>query len=152
MHLRAPGGKESASDRAQLRVTLLTILDDLPRLNGDVKRPVVEVENGELSAAERGEKINVNLREEIVTLPLEVLVRLLLKNDDNIARDGAGCLVRLAGEGDLLAGLHAAVDVDLEHLPLRDHLLPLALLAPVLRVDDLTRGVAVAAGLLDLRG
>jgi hypothetical protein len=51
-------------------------------------------------------------------------VGLLLDNNNHISRYNARRLVRLAVELDLLARLHALVDVDLEDLALRNTFLP----------------------------
>lgn len=125
-------------------------LDDLPGLDGHLDGSLVEVNDGELSSSERGQEVDLLLHHEIVSPSLEVLVRLLLDRDDDVSWLESRRLVRLALEGDLLARLHALVDVDLEHLSLRVDLLPVALLASALGVNLLPRRVTVVTRLLDL--
>ena len=59
-------------------------------------------------------------------------------------------MIALAGEFDLLTALHALVDVHLQHLPLRDGLLAMASLAPVLGVHHLAGTLTLVTGLLYL--
>lgn len=157
MHLSAPEGSETrytisnqTFNGTQKREGGRTILDDLSRLDGDVHRTLVEVEDRELSASEGGQEVDVDLGKQVVALPLERRVGLLLDDDDDVSRDRPRRLVRLASERDLLAALHSLVDVNLEHLALRDDLLGVADLALVLLVDDLSGSVTVVAGDLDL--
>lgn len=125
-------------------------LDDFSRNNGDVQSALIEVLNGELSTAKGGQEVDLGLAEEVITLALEPGVLLLLDNNDDISRLNSRSLIALSLETNLLTRLHSFVNVDLEHLALRDRLLAVALLALVLGVDDLSSGVAVVARLLDL--
>jgi len=65
-------------------------------------------------------------------------MRLLVKDDNDVARGDAGLLVTLAREGDLLAVVHTLVNVHLEHLLLLANLLALARLAAVLKMSKTT--------------
>ena len=106
--------------------------------------------DSELAAGERSEKIDLLLVEEVVLLPPEPIVRLLLDDNDDVARGDARRLVALAAEGDRLAATHALVDVYLEHLLLRDYLATTATFALVFVVDDLACAVTLVARLLEL--
>ena len=75
---------------------------------------------------------------------------LLLKDDHHVAGDDSGCLVSFTVEGDLLAVLHALVNMDLEDLALALSLLSLALLAAILLLDDFSLAVALRAHSLHL--
>lgn len=103
-----------------------------------------------LAATERSEQVDLDLYEEVVTLPLESIVRLLLDDDDNISGCYTGCLVTLAMELNGLTALHALVDVYLEHLLLAGDFLSVTRLALVFVVDDLACTRALIAGLLHL--
>lgn len=107
--------------------------------------------DGELSSSQRGQQVDLLLHDEIVSSPLEVLVRLLLDGDDDVSRLQSWRLIRLSLEGDLLAGLHSLVDVNLEDLPLRRDLLPVADLASTFGIDLLSGSLALVTRLLDLR-
>jgi len=109
------------------------------------------VNDGELSSSQRGQQIDLLLHDEIVSSPLEVLVRLLLDGDDDVSWLQSWRLIRLSLEGDLLAGLHSLVDVDLKDLPLRRDLLPVADLASTFGIDLLSGSLALVTRLLDLR-
>ena len=111
---------------------------------------VVEVLDGKLASCERCEEVDALLHNQIIAFPPEHWVRLLLNDNDDVARDSIGRLVGLAVESDGLAVLHALVDVDLEHLALVVDLLAVACLALVLCVDDLSLALAVRARLLHL--
>ena len=69
----------------------------------------------------------------------------LVEHDDDVAGLEAGRLVALAGECDLLAVVHALVDVHLEYLALLDDLAARARATHVLGVDALALAVALAA-------
>lgn len=75
---------------------------------------------------------------------------LLFDDEDDVAGDDAGRLVRLAVECDLLAVAHALGDVHLQHLALRHHFLSGAGLALVAFVDDLPLTAAGGASALEL--
>ena len=101
--------------------------------------------DGHLEAAERLGEGDALLEEEIGALALERGVLLLLHDEDDVARDGAGSLVSLTLEGDLLVVHHALLDVHLQHLLLLHHLLAVALPALVLLADDLPGAAALVA-------
>ena len=65
------------------------------------------------------------------------LVLLLLQHQYNVSWFNVWCLVSLPGEGDLLAMLHAFVDMHLQKLVLLADLLALTLLTAVLLIDQL---------------
>ena len=90
------------------------------------------------TASKRGEKVNLSVEVEVVTLALEARVRLLLDLELHITRLDAGHLVTLSSEVDLGTGLHTLVDVNVEHLALDNGLLAGALLALVLLADPVS--------------
>lgn len=108
--------------------------------------------DGELSSSQSGQQVDLLLHDEIVSSPLEVLVRLLVEGDDDVAWFQSWRLIRLSLEGDLIPGLHSLVDVNLEDLPLRRNLLPVADLASTFGIDLLSRSLAIVTRLLDLEG
>ena len=106
--------------------------------------------NREFSTGQRSQKVDLGLAEQVVALALEPRVLLFLDDKDDISRLDARRLIALARELDLLAALHSLVDVHLEHFTFLLGFFAVALLASVLRVDDLTRSITVATRLLDL--
>ena len=76
-------------------------------------------------------------------------MRLLLDFELNVTGQNAGHLVTLTAEIDLVAGLHASVDVDMQDLPLDNSLLTQTALAAVLVADDLSLTVTVGADRLE---
>ena len=106
--------------------------------------------DGELTTAQRCQQVDLLFEEQVVLLPPKPLVRLLLDDDDNVPWGDTWRLVALPTERDRLASTHALVDVDLQHLLLRDDLAAIAGLALVFVVDDLARTTALVARLLEL--
>ncbi len=70
---------------------------------------------------------------------------LLLDLEDNVACLDTGRLVTLAAELDLGAALDATIDMDVENLAVNHSLLSVAVLAPVLLLDNLSLAIAVRA-------
>lgn len=128
----------------------LTRLDNLSRDNGDVQSMLIKVLNGKVTTSQSSEEVNLGVVEQIVTLPLESRVRLLLNNDNNITRNGTRLLVGFASKLDLLTTLHTLVDVNLKHLPFLIGLLAATGLTSVLGVHHLTSTLTLGTGLLDL--
>lgn len=93
--------------------------------------------NGKFTATQCSQEIDFGLAEEVVALPLESGVGLLLDNNDDVTGNDTRGLIALAVEFDLLAALHSLVDVNLEDLPLRVGLLAVTSLASVLGVHHL---------------
>ena len=106
--------------------------------------------NRELATGERSQKIDLNLRLEVVAFPFEPFVRLLLNYDDYVSCLHTRRLIALSMEHDGLAALHALVYVDFEHLLLRNNLLAVTRLTPVPWVVNLARPATFVARLLDL--
>jgi hypothetical protein len=106
--------------------------------------------DSKLATRKRSEQVDLDLGEQVRVFPLEPVVWFLLDDDDDIPGGNTWRLVALTAERDRLAALHTLVDVDLEHLLLRDDLLAIARLALVLVVDNLARTRALVARLLDL--
>ncbi len=103
-----------------------------------------------LATSKRRQQVHLGLAKQVVALALEPSVLLFLDDENDISRLDAGRLIALARKLDLVARLHALVNVHLEHLALGHGLFAIARLALVLGVDDLARAVTVAARLLDL--
>lgn len=62
-----------------------TRLDNLSGLNLDEKSALVEMGNLEGATGEGGEEVDLNLGEEVVSLALERLVRLLLNHNHDVS-------------------------------------------------------------------
>jgi hypothetical protein len=129
---------------------VLTRFDDLSGDDGDMQSPVVEVLDRKLASSQRRQEVDLGLTVQVIPLPLELLVGLLLHYNDDISGDDPRRLVALPRKLDLLTTPHPLVDVDLEHLSLADSLLAVASLAPILGVHHLARPLALVAWLLDL--
>ena len=127
-----------------------TRLDDFAWNDRHVQCPFIEVLDRKLASSERRQEVNLCLTEEIIPLSLEPRVRLFFEHDDHISRHDPRRLIALPVEFDLLARFHPLVDMDLQHLPLRIRLLPIACLAPVFRVHHLACPLALIARLLNL--
>mmetsp|Transcript_3613 Transcript_3613/g.15856 ORF Transcript_3613/g.15856 Transcript_3613/m.15856 type:complete len:322 (+) Transcript_3613:2748-3713(+) len=106
--------------------------------------------DGHLEAAEGLSEGDGLVDEQVGALVLERGVLLLLHDEDDVARDGAGSLVGLTLEDDLLIVHHALLDVHLQDLFLLHHLLAVALPALVLLADDLSGAAALVAHRLHL--
>lgn len=116
----------------------------------DEQFPAVELRDDQVEATQRLGQANGVGHDEVVTRALELVVRLGLQHDNDIAWLDARLLVTLAAQVDLLAVAHALVDVHLDHLGLVVDLLASARRAPVLLGDDLTLPSAVGTDGLDL--
>lgn len=127
----------------------LTRRNDLTRgyLNG--QPPFVKVLDMKNATGKRGDQIDLGLVEEVIILPLETGVGLLLNFENDVTRLAVRELVTLAAEFDPGTALDAPVDVDVQNLPLDDSLLAVALLAAVLIADDLSLALAVGANGLE---
>ena len=90
-----------------------------------------------LHPCQRVRQVDVHLDDQVLTTPLELVVRLLVEDDDDVPRLQSGLLVPFAAECNLLAVLHSLVHLDLQDLPLPVHLPPVTLLTPELGVDPL---------------
>jgi len=97
------------------------------------------------ASSQGGQEVNLGVVEEIVAFALEASVRLLLDLELHVARLYAWHLVSLASEVELRPALHTLVDVHVQHLPLNDRLLAVALLALVLFSYRLALAVTVGA-------
>src|SRR6266404_238578 len=106
--------------------------------------------NCELSTPKRHEKVNLDIDDEVIVIALEPIVWLFFDDNDDIPRNHPRSLVTLAGEDDRLASLHAFVNMDLEHLLLRNHLARVAVLALIAMVDNLASSGTFITRLLQL--
>lgn len=113
--------------------------------NVDSQPPLVEVLNVNGTTSKCGQQVNLGLVEQVVVLPLEPGVGLLLNLENNVTGEDTGHLVTLAAELDLVAVAYTLVDVDVQHPALHHGLLAVAFLAAVLVADDLTLTVTVRA-------
>jgi len=123
--------------------------DNLAGSDVDGQPPVIKVLNVDSATAERGQKINLGLEEQVVSLALETGVGLLLNLEDNITGENTRHLVTLTTELNLVAIANTLVDVDVKNLTLHNGLLTIALLAAVLVTDDLALTVTVGADSLE---
>lgn len=126
-------------------VELHTRSDNLARSDRHGQPPVVKVFNVKSSTAERGEKVDLSVVEQVIVLALESGVGLLLNLEDDISRHNARELVTFAAELDLVAILDTAVDVNVKDLALNNGLFTVTVAAAVLLTDDLSFTVAVRA-------
>jgi hypothetical protein len=94
----------------------VTGLDDFARENVDNERALIEMLNNELAPGKGREKLNRGLVVEIRSLSLESWVRLLLNDNNNVARLDPWGLVSISGKGNLLSLLHALVNKDFQNL------------------------------------
>lgn len=127
----------------------LTWRNGLARQNLDAQPPVVKVFDKDSTSSERSHEINLAVVEKVVVLAGEARVGLLLNLEDNVTSHDARGLVTLAAEFDTSAALDTTVDVDVQHLPVDNRLLSVALLAAILVLDELALTVAVGAGSLE---
>lgn len=104
----------------------------------------------ELATIDGGEEVYLDLRNQVVSTTPEAIVRLLLYDDDDVSGRDTWSLITLTIEGDRLPILHALVNMDLEHLLLRDNLARITCLAPIFVIDSLARTVAFVARRLHL--
>jgi hypothetical protein len=110
-----------------------------------VQPTVVQVLDRDRTTSQCGQEIDLGAVVQVVSLALEPVVLLLLDDEHDVSGDDVGALVTLSAKGDLLAILHTLVDGDVENLALGDCLLSVALLAPVLVLDDLALAVTIRA-------
>jgi len=94
----------------------VTIVDDLAGEDINNKSTIVEVADGKGTASEGRQKVDLYLADQVVFLPLESFVGLLLNHDDHVSWGYARGLVTLATESNRLAALHTLVDVYLQRL------------------------------------
>ena len=106
---------------------------------------LIQVLNEDVPSSKRGNKIDLDAVEQIVTLALESLVWLLLDLENDVTWLNTWLLVALTTELDLVAGLNTSVDVNVKHLSLDAGLLSVTLLAAVLVADGLALSVTVWA-------
>jgi len=107
---------------------------------------VLNVDN---TASQRSEKIDLGAVEEIVVLPLETLVWLLLNLKLHITRFDTWNLITLAREIDLGSVLDTFVNVYVQNFALNSRLLALASLATIAVLDHFSLTVAVRAHRLE---
>ena len=129
---------------------VLTWLDALARVDLDPQDPVVQMLDVELSSSQSRQQVDLGLDDQVVPVPLEPRVFLLLDNKDNITRFDSRSLITLAGELDLVSALHTLVDVNLEDLALLRRLLGVTRPTLVLGVHNLSGSVTFTTGLLNL--
>jgi hypothetical protein len=127
-----------------------TLLHDFTGCYRHNQRSLVQVLDREFTTPKCREKVNLDVGHEVVIVPFEALVGFLFDNNDDIAWNDTRSLITLAREGDRLATLHALVDVDFEHLLLRDDLTRIASLAFVSMIDDFASPRTLVAWLLQL--
>jgi hypothetical protein len=104
----------------------------------------------EVSPRQGCEEIDLNVREQVIALALEYLVRPLVDDNDNVPSDGTWHLIGCLLKGDRLPIPHPLVDVYLEQFALAGDLLAATRLAAVLGVDDLAFPITLVTRLLDL--
>jgi len=104
-------------------------------------------ENG--TTSQSSHQLNLALVHEIVILPLEAIVRLLLNLKHNIAGLHIWRLITITLELDASTAAHTLVDVQLKHLAINDRLFAIAVLALVLFANQLALTVAVWADRLE---
>lgn len=129
---------------------VLTWLNALARVDLDPQDPVVQMLNVELSSSQSRQQVDLGLDDQVVPVPLEPRVLLLLDDKDDITRLDTRSLVALAGELDLVSTLHTLVDVNLEDLALLRRLLGVTRPTLVLGVHNLSGSVTFTTGLLNL--
>jgi hypothetical protein len=121
----------------------LTRSDDFTGQDVDLQPALVKVLNVKSTSSQRGQKVDLSLVVQVVTLTLKAGVGLLLNHEHDVSRNDIRTLVTLTVEGDLLSVLHSLVDGDVENLALVDGLLAIALLATVLVLNNLALSVTV---------
>ena len=89
---------------------------------------VIQVLNEDVSSSKRGNKVDLDAVEQIVTLALESLVWLLLDLENDITWLHTWLLVALTTELDLVSALNTSIDVNVKHLSLDAGLLSVTLL------------------------
>lgn len=127
----------------------LTWADNLTREDLDVEPSVVQMLDVDGASGKSCDEINLRVVEEVIILPLEPRVWLLLNLKDNIAWQNTRCLVALSLELDFVAAPDAPIHMDVENLSLDDGLLAVAALAPILLADDLAFTIAIGADSLE---
>jgi len=111
--------------------------------------PVIEVLDVDGAAGKSRDELDLALVQEVVFPADEAGMLLLLDLENHVTGLDVRGLVTLASELDLGAAPDTSIHMDVEHLPVDDRLLSVALLAAVLLLDDLTLAVAVGAGGLE---
>jgi len=120
-------------------------LDYFTRVVLDSDLCAVEVSQCEVDSSERVDECDVLFDQEISALSLELFVRLLLANDDNITGLSAWVFVSFTVERILVLVWCAFVNIDLDDLLLLEHFLTITSLTFVLLIDDFTLASAVIA-------
>lgn len=123
--------------------------NDLSRENLNAQPPVIKMLYKDDSTRQSCDKIDLGMVEEVILLPLESCVWLLLNLEDNIPWLYAWCLIALASELDLVSCANASVDVNVKHLPLDSSFLAVATFTLVLLPDDLSLSITVRADSLE---
>lgn len=108
----------------------------------------VQVRQVTLPANQRVLQTNAVVHLQIVPVAHEHGVLLLLENNDHVTGVQIGVLVALMLEGDLLAVLHAALNIHGDRVLLRHQLVAVAHVAGL--IEGLALAAALLAGLLDL--
>lgn len=119
------------------------------RRHSDAQFAVIERLDAEHGARERLDQRHAHRRLEVVAVALKATVRARLKHDDNVAWLDAGRLVGLTGERDLLTGLHALVNVDVEQCLLLEHFVTVAVDTHILLVHLDASAAALGTGPLN---
>lgn len=125
-------------------------MNNLAGVNIYNESTIVQMADGEGTTSEGRQQVDLDFSDQIVVLPLESFMRLLLDNDDNVSWCNAWGLVALAAESDRLAALHALIDMHLQHFLLGYRLATVTGLASVLLVDNLPRSRTLVTWLLNL--
>lgn len=126
------------------------MLRNFSRVDLDNERSLVKMFDSELATSKSRQKVNLDFGNEIVFLSTESVVWLLLNDNNNVSGLSRRRLVGFATKNDGLTTLHTLVDVDLQHLLVRNDLLALAGCATILRVDVLASTRTVVTSSLDL--
>jgi hypothetical protein len=126
------------------------MLDDVADGDTDKQSAIVQMLDGELPPTQRGEQVNLDLRDQIIILPFEPLMRFLVNDNGHIPGLSSRCLIALAPKHDRLPALHALVDMYLQKLLLGHGLFPFTCPTSILGIDDLPHARTLVALRLDL--
>lgn len=106
--------------------------------------------NMELPPSQRRQQIHLCLTNQIIPIPLEPRMLLLLHHENHIPRLDTRGLIRLPSEPHLMPRLHPLVDMHFEDFTFLRSLLSITGLALVLGVDHLPRSITLPTRLLNL--
>jgi len=113
--------------------------------NFDRQPPIIKMLDIDGTASKSGNELDVRMVQEVVVATGKSLMGLLLNVEDDVARKDTRSLISLATELNLGAALDTTVNMDMKHLAIDNSLLPQALLAAVLVLEDFSLAVAVGA-------